>query len=163
MRITDTHVYFWGGIFSQWAKSYFREGEVLFSSAEQYMMYHKAQLFDSSVSPMILAEENPKIVKALGRKVKGFDLKIWNENKEPIIKNGNLLKFAQNKELREELLKHKGKIFVEASPVDCIYGVGLHWQDDLILNEKNWKGDNLLGKCLTQVCNDLYYINNCHK
>ncbi len=158
MRITDTHVYFWGGIFSQWAKSYFREGEVLFSSAEQYMMYHKAQLFDSSISPMILAEENPKIIKALGRKVKGFDLAVWDKVKYDVIVKGNILKFSQNPSLRNELLKYKGRQFVEASPVDLIYGVGLHWQDDLILDEKNWKGDNLLGKCLTQVCNDLYYV-----
>lgn len=152
MRITDTHVYFWGGVFSQWAKSYFREGEVLFSSAEQYMMYHKAQLFDSSVSPMILAEENPKIVKALGRKVKGFDLAVWDKVKYDVIVKGNILKFSQNPSLKDELLKYKGRQFVEASPVDLIYGVGLHWQDDLILNEANWKGDNLLGKCLTEVC-----------
>lgn len=152
MRITDTHVYFWGGVFSQWFRSYFREGSIKFSSAEQYMMYHKALLFDDSVSPLILTEENPKIIKALGRKVKGFDLEIWDKVKYDVIVKGNILKFSQNPSLKNELLKYKGRQFVEGSPVDCIYGVGLHWRDDLILDEANWRGENLLGKCITEVC-----------
>ena len=45
----------------------------------------------------------------------------------------------------------KNLILVEGSPVDPIWGVGLHFDDDLILDEKNWKGQNLLGKCLMQA------------
>jgi predicted NAD-dependent protein-ADP-ribosyltransferase YbiA (DUF1768 family) len=34
-------------------------------------------------------------------------------------------------------------------------GVGLSIDDPLIKDPKNWKGQNLLGKVLTQVRNDL--------
>ena len=47
--------------------------------------------------------------------------------------------------------EQKHLILVEGSPVDPIWGVGLHFDDDLILDEKNWKGQNLLGKCLMQA------------
>ena len=118
MRITQTHLYFYGSFLSQWYKCFFVEEDNAFSSAEQYMMYHKALLFDKNMCDEIL-------------------------------------KTSQNKDLLNELKKHKGRTFVEGSPVDCIYGVGLHWKDDLILDEKNWQGKNLLGKAITEVSNIL--------
>jgi len=49
------------------------------------------------------------------------------------------------------LLMTGSKILVEASPEDCIWGVGLEENDPLILDEANWKGQNLLGKALMKV------------
>ncbi len=155
MRITQTHLYFYGSFLSQWYKCFFVEEDNAFSSAEQYMMYHKALLFDKNMCDEILKTHNPKDVKVLGRKIKNFNAQIWDENKYEIIKKDNILKFSQNKDLLNELKKHKGRTFVEGSPVDCIYGVGLHWKDDLILDEKNWQGKNLLGKAITEVSNIL--------
>jgi ribA/ribD-fused uncharacterized protein len=42
-------------------------------------------------------------------------------------------------------------IIVEASPFDTIWGIGLHWKDDKVLDEANWLGQNLLGKALIEV------------
>lgn len=61
-------------------------------------------------------------------------------------------KFTQNEDLKTELLKYNGKTFVEASPYDKKWGVGLGEDDPLILNKENWKGQNLLGECLTNLC-----------
>jgi len=44
---------------------------------------------------------------------------------------------------------------VEASPVDTIWGVGLHKTDPKINDPQNWKGLNLLGKTLNKVRDDL--------
>ena len=62
-------------------------------------------------------------------------------------------KFTQNSELGVKLLapKLKGKHFVEASPYDRIWGIGLHEEDVDANDELKWKGQNLLGKTLDRV------------
>ena len=64
-----------------------------------------------------------------------------------------LSKFSQNKVLFDKITDPSldGKKFVEASPVDGIWGVRLGEADPLILDEKNWNGENRLGKVLDEV------------
>ena len=152
MLETKTHVYFWGGIYSQWAKSSLCEMYNKFNTAEQYMMYHKAVLFgDYEIAEQVLATNDARKQKALGREVKNFDEKVWDNYKYDIVVNGNMLKFFQNESMKLELLKTGDKTLVEGSPYDRIWGVGLKWDDPKILDEKNWKGENLLGKALMDV------------
>lgn len=151
MKETDNYIFFLGGIYSQWYKSIFIIDSIKFSSCEQWMMWSKAMLFmDLELAKQILGTEDPKLQKQLGRKVKGFNQNIWDKNKRQIIVKGNFAKFSQNEKLKQELLSNN-KILVEGSPYDCIYGVGLKWDDSRILDEKNWKGENLLGKALMEV------------
>jgi hypothetical protein len=65
----------------------------------------------------------------------------------------NFCKYTQDKKLQKKLLDSKfdGKTFVEASPTDCIWGIGLGENDPNIDDETNWKGRNLLGKAITEV------------
>ncbi|KAM3422687.1 hypothetical protein BST61_g174 [Cercospora zeina] len=94
---------------------------------EQYMMYHKAMLFnDPSIASQIMQTTSPKLHKGLGAKVKNFDEKVWNEHKEGIVENGNWLKFTQDKEPKKRLLSTGDKELVEASPFDRIWGIGFH-------------------------------------
>jgi ribA/ribD-fused uncharacterized protein len=153
MKETATHIYFWGSIYSQWAKTTFNdESDRVFSTAEQFMMHRKALLFgDTAVAEQILRTNDPKKQKALGRQVKGFNDDLWNANKLEIVIKGNLLKFSQNEELKTKLLATGDKILVEGSPYDKIWGVGLKWDDPKILDEANWQGENLLGKALIAV------------
>jgi ribA/ribD-fused uncharacterized protein len=158
MRITKTNVFFWGSIFSQWSLEtdngdyQFKQNDIKFSSAEQYMMYNKAILFeDVEIAKKILSIRDVKKIKELGRKVKNFDSYIWDKYKYSIVVEATRLKFSQNKSLLKELMKHQDKIFVEASPKDKIWGIGLHWNDDRVLDKKNWQGENLLGKAITEV------------
>jgi hypothetical protein len=62
-----------------------------------------------------------------------------------------MAKFGQNSRLKATLLSTENKIIVEASPYDTIWGIGLYHEDDRVLDEKNWKGMNLLGKALMEV------------
>lgn len=158
MRETDTHIYFWGGHFSQWYKSKFLVfvNEIIgwreFETAEQYMMYMKALLFnDQETAAKILRESDPKKCKNFGRSVKNFDSKIWDEKKFGIVVDGNIQKFHHSFILFDKLKFTNNKILVEASPYDKVWGVGLHEDDDLILDEKNWRGQNLLGKALMEA------------
>lgn len=153
MKETSTHIYFWGGIYSQWAKTSFKdEHNRVFSTAEQYMMHSKALLFgDLAIASSILKTNDPKKQKALGRQVKGFNDDVWNQHKFKIVVEGNLLKFSQNESLKNQLLATEDKILVEGSPYDKIWGVGLKYDDPKILDETKWQGENLLGKALMAV------------
>lgn len=64
----------------------------------------------------------------------------------------NWLKFTQNTYLLKELLDlpHNCK-FVEGSPVDCVWGVGIDENDPRIDDPRNWRGENLLGQAITDV------------
>lgn len=151
-RITDTHVYFWGSIFSNWYDVQFEHNNQIFYNSEQAYMYEKAIFFrDFAIADKIYECDSPKEAKALGRQVKNFDSKKWDMESYDIMVDIIFEKFNQNPSLKEILLSTGNKTIVEASPFDKIWGVGLHWDDNRILNEKNWKGKNLLGKALMEV------------
>ena len=61
------------------------------------------------------------------------------------------MKFQQNSDLRNKLDATGDKKIVEASPLDTIWGIGLGEKGALERGEKNWRGQNLLGKALMQA------------
>ncbi len=142
--------------FSQWYRSRFELDGHGFGCAEQYMMFGKAQLFgDAEVAAEILAAEHPRVHKALGRKVRGFDDKVWRREREAIVLAGNRAKFGQNDALRAALLATAGTTLVEASPYDKIWGIGLAATDPRALDPAMWKGPNLLGQILTRLRDEM--------
>lgn len=157
MKITKKHVFFWIESFSQWyLRPFVDENGIKFNCAEQYMMYNKAILFnDKETADIIMAARHPSEQKKLGRIVKNYDQKIWNEHKYRIVCEGNMLKYSQNTDLLKELLETGERVLVEASPYDRIWGIGLTEDAPGIDNPKNWKGENLLGFALTEVRNKL--------
>lgn len=137
---------------SQWWNSPFMEDNIIYKTAEHYMMAQKAKLFnDSEVFDRIISKESPKDVKDLGRQIKNFDTDSWNANKYHIVKQGNYLKFSQNENLKHFLIQTKNKILVEASPVDAIWGIGLVEESPKAKNPIEWRGENLLGFALMEV------------
>ena len=162
MRVTDTHIYFWGSHFSNfWLCPIYATPDCAvtgfrYNCAEQLYMVEKAMFFNDHDSALMMCYcPDGKSVKALGRKVKNFDQDEWNKvsyDKMLIACRG---KYTQNKNLVEELINTKNKVMVESSPSDKIWGVGLHESDDRILNESNWTGENRLGKVLMQIRSEL--------
>ena len=139
--------------FSQWHKSYFRALGIEFNSAEQYMMFQKAILFnDYKTAEKILDTRNVRTQKELGRQVKGFDNGLWAVNCRRIVYNK--YKFAQNRQLLDELLATRGTTLVEASPYDTIWGIGMTKDDDRATDRSKWKGKNWLGHILTLLRDD---------
>lgn len=148
------YYFFWKARIANWTKSNFIVDLVQFNCGEQYMMYKKAMLFsDYSIADKILNETDPKTIKDLGRKVKNFNSDIWDKYKYQTVKTGLKERFTQDLEAKEALLKYKGKIFVEASPYDRIWGIGYD-KDNALDNINNW-GENLLGKILTELSNEI--------
>ena len=132
-------VYFWRdnekpyGCFSQWYASTFAapapasagdiSASLTFRTAEQYMMYHKAILFnDQKIADRIILESDPRKQKALGRQVRGFDEKMWNKHREKVVEEGNWWKFTQSKkgDLKKLLLETVDRDLIEVRAVDWI-------------------------------------------
>ena len=150
MKVTDTHVFFWKGSFSQWKHSpvIFRCKQ--FNCAEQFMMYYKAICFkDEKTAEAILASNDPREQKAFGRDVKNYIDSDWNKVRQDIVWIGNYLKFTQHESLRNELLDTGNRLLVEASPYDRIWGIG-YSEDEAEAHMDDW-GQNLLGKTITSV------------
>lgn len=140
------------GYLSNWYPSKFIINHIEFKSAEQYLMYSKAELFkDGYYAMKILNTNNQREIKDYGRKVHNFNEKIWKENRERIMYEALYAKFTQNDDLKIKLLHTDDAILVECSPYDRIWGIGISTDDDLYKDSKNWKGKNLLGKTLMKV------------
>ena len=155
MKNSD-YTFFWSGPFSQWAKAPFIVDGTKFNCAEQYMMYKKALHFeDHEVAEQILATSDPKVQKALGRKVKNFDAELWNVASKSVVYKGNHAKFTLNPKLLEALMATSGTTLCEASPVDKIWGCGLNEAAARRTSPEKWPGTNWLGLVLTQVRDDI--------
>lgn len=177
MRVTDTHVYFWFGPFSNWSKSTLFSGARAldelrplldaqsygypqshdpmtvaiashsFVCGEQWMMAIKAWVFrDATRLEMILAESEPKRQKALGREVTNFEPKFWDAICVPVVAAGTIARFEVNPRLLKQMLDTGDRAFVEGSPFDRLWGVGIRWDDPKIEDQRNWRGKNLLGQ-----------------
>jgi len=141
---------------SQWWKSHFMFNGVRYCCMEQCMMAGKARVFqDEEALAQIMASEDPKEIKALGRAVRNFDGKQWDEVKYSLVLTGNYNKFSQNKALRGFLLSTGESLLVEASPYDRIWGIGLSADDSRIHDPAQWRGENLLGFALMEVRDEI--------
>ena len=158
LKIYDKHVAFWGSAFSNFYPCSFTEGGKVWKNSEQCFMAKKAEYFkDMEILEEILKAETPEKAKKLGRKVKNFDAEKWSKVCFDKMYDAVYAKFSQNNDLKELLLSSdfEGKGFVEGSPFDAIWGVKMDWRNPDIDNEKNWQGQNLLGKVLNKVREDL--------
>ena len=142
--------------FSQWWLSSFEVDNVIYKTAEHWMMAKKAELFnDNEILAKIIKANSPAEAKKLGRQVKNYDDKLWLANRYEIVKQGNHHKFSQNKDLKTFLINTKDRVLVEASPVDPIWGIGMATDHKDILNPEKWRGLNLLGFALMEVRDEL--------
>jgi ribA/ribD-fused uncharacterized protein len=154
------YLFFWGhqpsadgrlgaSVFSQWWPAPFTvEGEQ-YRSAEHYMMAEKARLFaDANTRARILAASTPAEAKKLGRAVQHFDEQVWQNERFAIVVRGSIAKFASDPQLREYLISTSGKVLVEASPLDKIWGIGMGKDHAHAENPLEWRGLNLLGFAL---------------
>ena len=158
LKIYDKHVAFWGSAFSNFYPCHFQEGDWHWISSEQCFMAKKAEYFkDTEILEEILKAETPEKAKKLGRKVKNFDAEKWSKVCFDKMYDAVYAKFSQNSDLKELLLSSdfEDKSFVEGSPFDGIWGVKMDWRNPDIDNEENWQGQNLLGKVLNKVREDL--------
>ncbi|MGV9911300.1 NADAR family protein [Streptomyces tendae] len=134
---------------SQWWPSPFTVDGVEYATAEHWMMVGKARLFaDAEAERRVLAAAHPAGAKKAGRLVRGFDEAVWERERFRIVVEGSVHKFASDPALRAFLLGTGGRVLVEASPVDRVWGIGLAADDEAAQDPERWRGPNLLGFAL---------------
>ncbi|MFL9657716.1 NADAR family protein [Streptomyces sp. PB17] len=137
------------GCLSQWWPSPFAVDGVEYATAEHWMMAGKARLFaDAEAERRVLAAAHPAEAKKAGRLVRGFDEAVWERERFRIVVEGSVHKFASDPALRAYLLGTGGRVLVEASPVDRVWGIGLAADDEAAQDPEHWRGPNLLGFAL---------------
>ncbi|WP_123973798.1 NADAR family protein [Streptomyces sp. Ag109_O5-1] len=157
------YLHFWGhrprpdgrvsaSCLSQWWPSRFVVKGVEYATAEHWMMAAKARLFeDAEAERRVLAAAHPAEAKKAGRLVRGFDEAIWQRERFGIVTEGSVHKFAADEQLRDFLLGTRGRVLVEASPVDRVWGIGLAATDTAAEDPTRWRGLNLLGFALMEA------------
>lgn len=152
MKRYTKYEFFYGGIFSQWHIAPMTIDGIKFNCAEQFMMYHKAMVFnDATSAKLIMNVSYPGTQKALGRLISNFNTKKWHTVAREIVYRGNEEKFAQNFKCLQALMRTEGKMLVEASPADCIWGIGIGIDNPDRNDPKKWRGTNWLGTILTEL------------
>ena len=126
--ISDDVVRFWHppSVLSQWTLSPFTVDVVEYNCAEQFMMASKARLFrDDTALSAILASDDPREQKRLGRQVRHFDRELWQSECENIVFHGNLAKFSQNEKCAWPSCTPCPHRLAEASSRDKLWGIDL--------------------------------------
>jgi ribA/ribD-fused uncharacterized protein len=137
---------------SQWWPAEFTLDGVRYPTVEHWMMAEKARLFgDERSAAAVVAAPTPKMAKAVGRGVAGFDNERWEPARFDIVVRGNVAKFGQDPALRDYLLGTGEAVLVEASPVDDVWGIGLAADDPHARTPAMWRGRNLLGFALMEA------------
>jgi hypothetical protein len=148
----DKYIFFYGSIYSQWAMRDIEIDGETYNCNEQYMMYKKAHLFgDLFALGKIMSSSDPAIQKSWGRRVENFDKDKWEVIARDVVYKANLAKFTQHEDWKQQLLATGDKEIVEASPTDCVWGIGMSCDDPGITDPKNWRGTNWLGEAIMKV------------
>lgn len=146
-------VLFWGGkkpkgCLTQWYPSPFTLDGVAYPTAEHYMMAEKARLFgDTAAVDKILADPDPGRAKGprppcqgLRRADVGAGTLRHRGPGQPGVRRA--------RRLRDFLFSTTGKVLVEASPHDTVWGIGFDEHQPKALRPSQWSGLNLLGFAL---------------
>lgn len=155
MKVTDKYVFFWG---DEPFTNFTECPELIYlgikwRSTEQAFMWIKAVEFkDFEIAQKIREAKTPKEAKKLGRQVKNFNAEHWSKVSYSYMKQLVDIKFRSNPKFLAVLLNPAFtlKRFVEASPYDRIWGIGMRESEAFDWNEYEW-GENRLGKILTEL------------
>ena len=140
------------GFLSNWYVSNFSRDGYLYFAMEQYITHRKALTFgDAEIAEQVMHSFDFEEMKALGRKVRNYDNRVWNGIRQIVVYEGLLAKFSQDPELKQKLLATGDALLAEAEAYDPIWGIGLAMEDERNRDPEAWEGQNLLGFALMQV------------
>ena len=144
------------GCFSNSYESGFVIDDFCYDHVQQYLMAQKAKLFhDAKTYTTILRTGNPETCKKLGRQVTPFDGELWDSARYEILKTALRAKFTQNPQLKKALLETGDAIIAKTGHHDSIWGIPLSPEEAADLSPDQWPGQNLLGKALMDIREEL--------
>ena len=153
-RRTETAVLFHGShsCFSNFYKVSLSINDCTYNSVEQYFQQQKAmQLKNEEAASKIMELVDPVAQYRLGKSLKVDDRKWDIKTAQTVMETAILAKFTQHADLKEELLKTKGKLLIECNPYEHFWSCGLKLSHEEAYDRSKWTGDNVLGKILTDV------------
>lgn len=143
-------------VLSNWWHSPFVYASEHFETAEAALMWEKARLFgDLRTAARLPRTADPATAKRLGRQVRGYDDVRWSAVRFELMVGILEAKFSADVTLAAYLTSFPERVFVEASPSDRVWGVGLRLGDRRVSSPRSWLGENLLGFALTEVAASL--------
>jgi ribA/ribD-fused uncharacterized protein len=92
-----------------------------------------------------LRSKSPKAQKGYGKQCRNLDVKVWGVASIPVVLSCQIALAEADDALRRLYLRSGNRVFVEGSPTDTVWGVGIRWDNVAIGNESNWRGENRLG------------------
>lgn len=145
------------GCFSNWYPSEFEYAGKKYANIEQYMMYQKMRTFAQyEIADRIMETTDPAECKKLGRShIDNWNGELWDKISYAIVKRGIKAKFFQNKDLLEKLLNTGDILLAECAPNDTKWGIGIAVDDPRRFDIKMWTGQNLLGRILMDIREEL--------
>lgn len=148
------------GFFSNWYPSEFSYAGKKYANIEQFMMYQKMRTFSQyDIADHILKTTDPAECKKLGRThIDNWDSELWDKISYAVVKRGIKAKFFQNKELLQRLLDTGDRLLAECAPNDNKWGIGIAVDDERRFDVCSWTGQNLLGRILMDVREELRTI-----
>lgn len=132
-------------------------GSVQFETSEHAYQHMKATLAgDPERAERITKASSPGKAKRIGEEViPSSELQsVWLSTLTSIMENVCVLKFQQNEIARQYLMSTGNLELVEAS-TDSIWGCGVSINDHKLNDRRMWRGNNLLGKILMKVRENL--------
>ena len=151
------HFFFGYSPLSNFYKQEFTYKGHLVGSLEQAYMYEKALYFNDldRLHELTQGPITPQHAKSLGRKVKPFNADEWTAVSYQKMVEALRVKFNEPN-LKQLLINTHNLILVEASPFDAIWGIKIGMDElDKLTHLPNFNGQNLLGKALMQVRDEL--------
>jgi ribA/ribD-fused uncharacterized protein len=125
---------------------------IMYPSVEHYFQAMKSKEFkDDEMYEKILKAKTTKAVKALGKKVKGFEKEIWDDKKDEIMFRGIKAKFVQHPALRKQLEETGDKMIGEADARNTYWGIGTSMASEKSKHPAKWRGQNRIGKMLMDL------------
>lgn len=155
------HFFFGYSPFSNFYQKTFNYKGHLMGSLEQAFMYEKALYFNDEdiIYELTQGPITPQLSKRLGRAVKPFNAEEWSEVSYQKMVEALRVKFSEPN-LKQRLLDTNDLILVEASPFDAIWGIKIGIDElETLTQLPKFKGQNLLGKALMQVRDELKSLN----
>ena len=138
--------------FSTFNEEQFVMNKHTYFTIEQAVQHIKALKFkDISSARLILNERDPFLARQLGRKVSNYDIDQWKTDFREIMTEIVKAKIDQHSSPKTLLLETGDKKIGICGLRDNFWGIGLSISGEAAKDHSNWKGENKLGKILSDL------------